>query len=223
MITLSRSFGSSAREKFLQNLNKVPKPHPRLSKLSSSMAVFIPLYKEGNEERVLLTKRSSLLRSHRGEVCFPGGKQDKGESLEQTALRETHEEIGLVDQAVDVWGELHPVVTKQLTSSVTPIVGSIENLSELQNLKVNTDEVHVLFSVPVEELCHSVRYTQFKNKKIKYRLPVFESDSYKILFKHPDTAFHGDLRIWGLSAVILHQLLVTLYPHYAPDLEIAFY
>ena len=53
---------------------------------------------------MLFTKRANTLRSHRGEVCFPGGRRDKNETIEETALREAAEEIGLPVEAVDVWG-----------------------------------------------------------------------------------------------------------------------
>jgi len=53
---------------------------------------------------LLFTKRANTLKSHRGEVCYPGGRRDENETVEQTALREANEEIGLPSDCVDIWG-----------------------------------------------------------------------------------------------------------------------
>ena len=57
-------------------------------------AVLVPLYDGPDGAEVLLTRRSQALRNHRGEVSFPGGRMDPGETPLQTALREAHEEVG---------------------------------------------------------------------------------------------------------------------------------
>ncbi|KAK6048403.1 hypothetical protein COOONC_14092 [Cooperia oncophora] len=63
--------------------------HPRLSKAPSEMSVLIPLLEVNSKPSVLFTKRSIHLKSHRGEVCFPGGRMEKGESIEQSSSRRT--------------------------------------------------------------------------------------------------------------------------------------
>ena len=58
-------------------------------------AVLAPLYEVDGEAHVVLTRRAQHLRTHRGEVSFPGGGEEPGESLWQTALREAEEEVAL--------------------------------------------------------------------------------------------------------------------------------
>ncbi|KAJ1366207.1 Nudix hydrolase 3, variant 2, partial [Parelaphostrongylus tenuis] len=99
--------------------------HPRLATSTPTMSVLIPLIDINSNSSILFTKRSIHLKSHRGEVCFPGGKMEDDETIEEAALREAHEEIGIEPSSVDVWGCLTPVFTRNLTSTVVPIVGHI--------------------------------------------------------------------------------------------------
>ena len=69
-----------------------------------SSAVLIALFEEEGEARVLLTRRSTRLNNHRGEVSFPGGRVDVGESTTETALREAEEELGIAPDRVTVIG-----------------------------------------------------------------------------------------------------------------------
>ena len=82
--------------------------HPlKNSRVHKRASVLIPLLESEGETCVMLTRRSSEMRSHPGQVSFPGGKQDSDdEDSLQTALRETHEEIGLPGKKVDVIGTL---------------------------------------------------------------------------------------------------------------------
>nr|CDJ86215.1 NUDIX hydrolase domain containing protein [Haemonchus contortus] len=122
-----RTFGNLTKELFSKKLteaNAIPM-HPRLAKAPTDMSVLIPLLEVNSTPSVLFTKRSIHLKSHRGEVCFPGGRMEQGESIEQAALRETHEEIGVEPDSVEVWGRLKPVFTRTMTDTVVPIVGCI--------------------------------------------------------------------------------------------------
>ena len=88
-------------------------------------AVLIPLAFSGGEWHVLYTRRTDRVQSHKGQVSFPGGACDDGETTpEQTALRETEEEIGVRREDVTVLGRLSQLIT--ITSyRVTPVVGVI--------------------------------------------------------------------------------------------------
>ena len=85
-------------------------------------AVLVPLFEEAGESRVLLTVRSSRLRSHQGEVAFPGGKLDPGEGIEAGALRETEEEVGLDPASAQVVGHLTALPTVSSNTLMTPVV-----------------------------------------------------------------------------------------------------
>ena len=74
-------------------------------------AVLVPLFERDGETRVVLTRRAAHLRTHTGEVSFPGGRLDSGESPEAGALREAAEEVGLDPAQVEVVGRLTPLAT----------------------------------------------------------------------------------------------------------------
>ncbi|MGH2900703.1 MAG: NUDIX hydrolase, partial [Solirubrobacteraceae bacterium] len=90
-------------------------------------AVLVALYVDGGELHAVLTRRRHDLRSHAGEISFPGGRRDPGDaSLEVTALREAEEEIGLPREAVQLVGALPPTPTIATNYGVYPFVGLIE-------------------------------------------------------------------------------------------------
>ena len=100
---------------------------------------------------VILTKRSSSMRTHSGEISFPGGRLDEGETSLEGALRESHEEIGLLPHLVTPVGELNHVFTVVSASYVVPIVAHV---AEHEHLVPMTDEVAKVLYVPVSELLH---------------------------------------------------------------------
>jgi 8-oxo-dGTP pyrophosphatase MutT (NUDIX family) len=88
-------------------------------------AVMVLIYSgTANGESILvLTKRHANLSKHASQISFPGGRLDAGESLLQTALRETHEEIGIETSEIEVLGQLNPVYIPPTDFLVTPFVG----------------------------------------------------------------------------------------------------
>ncbi len=86
-------------------------------------AVLVGLFESSNGVEAILTRRSQNLTNHRGEISFPGGRLDAGESVLQAALRETQEEIGLSPEDVEVVGELNSMATVVSNSHIVPIVG----------------------------------------------------------------------------------------------------
>ena len=89
-------------------------------------AVLIPLYGPGPDFRVLYTVRTQEVEHHKGEISFPGGGVEPAdESLEHTALRETHEEVGIAPADVTLLGRLDDIITIS-DFLVTPVVGRVE-------------------------------------------------------------------------------------------------
>jgi 8-oxo-dGTP pyrophosphatase MutT (NUDIX family) len=112
-------------------------------------AVLVALFEEAGQARVLLTVRSSRLRSHRGEVAFPGGKLDADEGVDQGALREAEEEVGLDPSLVTVVGHLTAMPTVSSNTLMTPVV------AVLDGRPVTTpapDEVSRVFDVALVDL-----------------------------------------------------------------------
>lgn len=159
-------------------------------------AVLIPLCVVDQQVSLLYTLRASHLKSHRGQVSFPGGMQDHHDkSLEATALRETQEELGIEQDNIEIWGSGNLIVTRGETC-VLPVIGRIKDDLEIENLRVNHHEVDEVFAVSLEDLCDpaNLAYTQFKNM---YSAPVFKG---------------GPRRIWGLTAFITNAFLRSLLP-----------
>ena len=110
-------------------------------------SVLIPLIERNDGWRVILTKRASHLKHHPGQVSFPGGKVEAGESGITAALREAEEEIGLPRAAVDMIGSLdvHETVTN---FTVTPFVGLVNEFQPV----IDIGEVEEVFEVPLDFL-----------------------------------------------------------------------
>ncbi|XP_065163698.1 mitochondrial coenzyme A diphosphatase NUDT8 [Atheta coriaria] len=169
-------------------------------------AVLIPLCEVSDRVSLLFTLRTSSLRSHKGQVSFPGGMQDvMDKTLKATALRETREELGVLPSQVKLWGQGQPIVARGETS-VVPVIGTIEKSVPLNELNVNASEVQMVFTVPIEELARpeKVRFTQFRSG---FTTPCF---------------FAGDMRIWGLTGIITHAFLRCFIPGNAYQPRIRF-
>ncbi len=157
-----------------------------------SSAVLVALFEGDAGAEVLLTRRGQHLRSHKGEVCFPGGRQDPGETAVQTALREAFEEVLLVPEAVSIVGELDQMATLGSYSHIFPIVG---RLAMRPDLTAGTSEVDRIFTVPLTEL---LRADTFREERW-----MRGDDPWFVTFFELD-----DETIWGATARILRDLLV---------------
>jgi len=159
-------------------------------------SVLITLIKQAdNQWHVILTKRAKHLKNHAGEICFPGGKfEDADLNLQQTALRETQEEIGLENIDLKIIGKL----PEQITISqfyVTPYVAVLENVNGLniRDLLIDKNEVEEVFTVPLDYLIDS------KNQKVVERKIKNISFSYHSIE-------YNDYIIWGATARMLVNL-----------------
>lgn len=138
---------------------------------------------------VILTKRSSFLNNHSGEISFPGGKfSSNDKTILDTAIRETYEEIGIVVDKKKVIGCLQPTYTYTSKILIYPFVALEKKISD--NLKPNV-EVEQIISLPIEKLMRSFSEDEFHSSK-KYRM-------FKFLVE--------DHIIWGATARILKDLL----------------
>lgn len=137
-------------------------PEPAKSPLElvtrSASSVLVPLYEEAGEVHVVLTRRAWHLRSHRGEVSFPGGRRDAGdETLWHTALREAMEEVALDPSLPERIGEIDHLATVTSRSFIVPYVGALPGRPTLQR---SEDEVDAILHVPLRELLDPTIYRQ---------------------------------------------------------------
>lgn len=116
---------------------------------TTASAVLVPILSGPLGDRLLFTKRTQHLNSHKGQVCFPGGKRSpEDHDLMATALREAHEEVGIRPEDVEILGTLDDVAT--LTGfTITPVVG---RLQVPYPFRPNPEEIERLIEVPLAEL-----------------------------------------------------------------------
>lgn len=115
-------------------------------------AVLLLLYAHGGREHVLFQVRTQLVLHHKGEIGLPGGRRDPEDaSLEATALRETHEEIGVDPAHVQMLGRLDDVATLSSNYAITPFVGAITRPGAYP-FRTARREVSELLQVPLDHL-----------------------------------------------------------------------
>jgi 8-oxo-dGTP pyrophosphatase MutT (NUDIX family) len=158
-------------------------------------AVLAPLVMHESGLTVLLTRRADTLRQHTGQIAFPGGRCDPGETPVQTALREAQEEIGLDPALVEVAGLLTPYETVT-AYRVVPVVGF---LRPGFTLTLNRSEVAEVFEAPFEFLMNAANHQrQFREAPTGER---------RYFYAMP----YEDYYIWGATAGMLRGLYQRLY------------
>jgi len=162
-------------------------------------AVLVALFEEAGETRVVLTRRSSELRAHRGEVAFPGGRVDPGESLVTAALREAEEEVGLDRAHASLVGWLRPLMTFLTGTVVNPVVAS---LPARPSLAPSPGEVARVFDVALADLLADGVFHEERWTLPGRPVPAAADGSFPVWF----FAAAGET-IWGATARVLHDLL----------------
>ena len=156
-------------------------------------AAVMVLIEPGNVAQVVLTVRSLQLQQHGGQVSFAGGKQDPEDgSLIETALRETHEELGILPSNIEILGQM-PSLPTVSAYQVSPVIGLLKPHT---NIVPNVGEVAKVFLVPLAQLMQPKRYLHY---------PIMRgSQSFQtVKFAHTEN-------IWGATATIL----LALAEHY---------
>jgi 8-oxo-dGTP pyrophosphatase MutT (NUDIX family) len=157
-------------------------------------AVLAPIIPRPEGLTVLLTLRSAHLRSHSGQVAFPGGKIDAGETPAETALREAREEIGLASSLVEPLGWLDPYLTGT-GYRVTALVALIDPAFAPT---LNPDEVADAFETPFAFLMDAANH-RLEERQWRGRTRKFYAMPY------------GERYIWGVTAGILRNLYERLF------------
>jgi 8-oxo-dGTP pyrophosphatase MutT (NUDIX family) len=158
-------------------------------------AILVPLYVKDSELYILFTKRSFDVAHHKGQISFPGGaRSEEDNGPQDTALRESWEEIGLEPSGVEIMGELDDVLTATSNYLIHPYVGLIPHPYKFT---ANPNEILELIEVPVKSLLDRRNYREEDGE-----------DSWGVarayLYKYKGKV------IWGATAMILKQLLDTI-------------
>ncbi|WP_164661470.1 CoA pyrophosphatase [Tropicibacter sp. Alg240-R139] len=156
--------------------------------------VLVPVSLAHTEPRIILTKRSSALKHHPGQIAFPGGKQDEGDAdVTATAVREAQEEIGLPRALPRILGHLpsHETVT---SFTVTPVIAILDDSFDVIAEPGEVDEV---FSVPFDHLMRLENY-------------AVESRRWQGQQRYYYTVPFGPYYIWGATARMLRGLAARM-------------
>lgn len=181
-----------------RRLAELPEPAPLAEHPGARpAAVLVPLFEEGGEAHVILTKRPETMPSHRGEIAFPGGRFDPSLDVDLlgTALREAHEEIGLRPELVEVVARLGAIATVGSGYVITPFVGFVPG--GRPPLAPHPHEVVKVFDVALSELMHEETYREERWDLWKADLPVH-------FYELPGET------VWGATARILTMFLAHL-------------
>ena len=145
--------------------------------------------------RLILTKRSPALADHAGQISFPGGRVDAGESAEAAARRELREELGVNETQVLVLGRLTDVYVFASDFNVRPFVATVQSSVTFQP---NETEVAQVLEIPLDEIqpeCSRLEWRRIRRGGLEFKAP-------HVVWR--------DHRIWGATATILGELVAVL-------------
>jgi len=145
--------------------------------------------------KLLVIRRSQHLRYHAGQIGLPGGRQEPNESLLQTAIRETEEEIGVSLQQQDIVGALRPIYIPPSDFTLTPFVAWLDQEPQIT---IQADEVESLIVIPFNSLAAPA--TQTTANVVRDNGDTVEVPCYQ----------HQDNIIWGATALVISELLARL-------------
>ncbi len=154
--------------------------------------VLVPLFYKDNTLHILLTKRTQKVEHHKGEISFPGGaKESQDNSLLDTALRESQEEMGILSSNVQILGVLDDVFTLASGFVVTPYVGIIPYPYHFQ---CNHQEIEEILEIPFSFFFLEKNYWEGSFYYQNQRIPGY-------FFQ-----WREDILIWGITGYIIKNL-----------------
>lgn len=157
-------------------------------------AVLVLLIPSAEGPAVVLTKRPSTLRDHAGQISFPGGSRDAGETLQQTAFRECEEELGIPKHSPELIGQLTPIYIPPSNFCVHPFVATVPGRP---NYVPSPAEVEQVIEAPVEGLLdpENLKSEDWVIRKRWTSVPYFDVYGHKV---------------WGATAAMLAELVSVI-------------
>lgn len=159
-----------------------------------SAGVLALFYLEGGEWRLPLILRPEHMKEHAGQVSFPGGRIEPGETSDQAALREFQEELGVTTDNIDLLGHLSPLYVFASNFLITPWVATTERSF---TFRPHPDEVAAVLSLALPTLLDDASYGQMKIQRrgLTFQTSCIDAPPY---------------RIWGATCMILSELIAIL-------------
>lgn len=193
-----------------KNAQNIMRPEPRIERKNEmtytpssdnfrNSSVLVPIVTWKGEPEIMFTLRTAGIK-HGGQISFPGGGREGDETIEETALREAHEETGLNPENVEVIGNLSALYINHSENMVTPVVGF---LKEEQEFCANPNEVDEIFTVPISKLINGdfARTEDWKLRELDYKIPLWDVHA---------------VPLWGATAMMLSEF-IELYKEFEKD------
>ncbi len=197
----------------IQNILKNRTPRP-LGKFLHH-AVMVLFFQIDGNLHVLFNKRASTLEHQPGDICFPGGRQEGNETLLETALRETEEELGISREKIQLLGQTDYIISIS-SAVITPFVGFVKDLHPA-DIRFNTDEVAEIFTVPFSFFTTTepeIHYLYFQaNTPDDFPFErITGGENYPFAKPKIPELFYdyfGNI-IWGITAQITHHIVTLI-------------
>jgi 8-oxo-dGTP pyrophosphatase MutT (NUDIX family) len=167
---------------------------PQMSGQARQGGVLVLIFEKNGQSHLLLTRRRDDLQQHAGQISFPGGRREEGESLRETALREAHEEVGIRPAEVQVLGELTPLYIMPSDFEVHPFVAWHTGQPAYT---IQTDEVAEILEVPISFLLDPANRHEepWEIRGFQLQVPFY---------------LVGEHKVWGATAMMLSEFLERL-------------
>jgi len=181
-------------------MRMITKPRPgnkvyqQVEDTSLKAGVLVLLYPWRNQLHLVLTWRTARVDFHQNQVSFPGGRQEKGESFEETALREAQEELNIIPESIRILGRLTPLYIPPSNYCIYPIVAAT---SIRPDFRPFAHEVAEVIEVPLDHLRdpQNIRREGWTYKGAPIEVPFYAFQEHKI---------------WGATAMVLAELVELL-------------
>ncbi len=187
--------GIDAQMKMAHLERRINFSHSKIPDYARMGAVLILLYEDEGALKTCFIERTQYDGVHSGQIAFPGGKREPEETLEQTALRETEEEVGVQQTDIVILGQLTALYIPPSNFLVHPFVGAI---SYKPSFILQAEEVAEVFEIKIDELSDE----RFRGEKII-------SLSSGVTVQTPYFGYQGKT-VWGATAMIISEFLEVL-------------
>ncbi len=199
-------------------IKKVKGREPKPMDVKYKYAVLVPMIQVDDRWELIFEVRSHSLKRQPGEISFPGGEVEKGESYKQAAIRETMEELNIYEENINVIGELDYLVS-YYNSKIRSFLATVSGVN-VDNILPNKDEVDHIFTVPLEFFidnepnvyCLDVHIA--KSRDFPYNLIPHGEDYNWQQGKHSVYFYiYGDCIIWGYTAKVIKYFIDIIKKH----------
>lgn len=180
--------------------------------IENNYSVLLPLLNVRDELHILFQVRATTLKTQPGEISFPGGLVEKGESYKEASLRETHEELNISEEKIKIMGELD-YISSPYNFMLYAYCGILEGIN-MEDIVPNKDEVDHVFTVPIkffiqnEPVCHNIELETAISEDFPYHL-IQNGEKYNWRKgKYPVYFYvYRDYVIWGITARIVKNFI----------------